>query len=234
MSPSVSFKEERKIDDTISSHPVDDFNAAWQIVGQQYQSAIRVTSALIKLSRAGERPVEIERLATASGRPIDEMLALTRQFLKVNVQERLVHLDLSAAGTSARYHLQIGRRTIDAGGCAPDIVWMALLAGQPVHAEATCPATGTHIRVDLTPEGVERMEPPSTVIAVISPLAPQFQQLSSREEAEADVCSQQPFFASAEAAADWQTQHPAGHIFPVREFFVWWRRFRMALSVDIP
>ena len=222
------------MDDTMSSHPVDDFDAAWQTVGQQYQPAILVTSAVIKLTGAGERPVEIERLATASGRPVHEMLALTRQFLKVNVQDGLVHLDLSAAGTSARYHLQIGRRTIDAGGCAPDIVWMALLAGQPVHAEATCPATGSTIWVDLTPDGVERMEPPSTVIAVISPLAPQFQQLSSREEAEADVCSQQPFFASAEAAADWQAQHPAGHIFPVREFFVWWRRFLTALSVDIP
>ena len=222
------------MDDTISRHPIDDFDAAWQIVGQHYQPAIQVTSALIKLSGGGERPVEVERLAAASDRPVDETLALARQFLKVNVQDGLVHLDLSAAGTSARYRLQIGARTIDADGCAPDIVWTALLAGTPIHAEATCPATGTPIRADLTPDGVERVEPPSTVIAVISPLVPQLQQLSSREQAEADVCSQQPFFASTEAAADWQSQHPAGRIFPVREFFVWWRRFLTALTVDIP
>ncbi len=221
------------MDDTIANHPVDDFDAAWQTVGQQYQPAILVTSAVIKLTGAGERPVEIERLATASGRPVDAMLALTRQFLKVNVQERLVHLDLSAAGTSARYHLQIGARTINANGCAPDIVWMALLAGQPVHAEATCRATGTHIRVDLTPEDVERVEPPSMVVAVISPLAPQLQQLSSGEQADVDVCAHQPFFASAEAAAEWQAQHPGGRIFPVSEFVAWWRRFLTAQNVDI-
>ncbi len=222
------------MDDTLANHPIDDFDAAWQIVGQQYQSAIQVTSALIELSRAGERPVRVERLATASGRPVDETLALARQFLKVKVRDGLVHLDLSAAGTSARYHLHIGERTIDAGGCAPDIVWMALLAGQPIHAEASCPATDTPIRVAFTPDGLERMEPPSTVIAVISPLAPQLQQLSSREQAEADVCSQQPFFASAEAATNWQAQHPDGRIFPVWEFFVWWRRFLAAVGVDIP
>ena len=221
------------MDDTIS-HPVDDFDAGWQTVGRQYQPAIQVTSALIKLSGGGERPVEVEQLAAASDRPVDETLALARQFLKVNVQEGLVHLGLSTAGTSARYRLQIGARTIDAGGCAPDIVWMALLAGTPIHAQATCPATGSPIRVDFTPDGVERVEPPSSVIAVISPFAPQLQQLSSREQAEADVCSQQPFFASAEAAADWQAQHPAGRIFPVRECFVWWGRFLTAGSVEIP
>jgi hypothetical protein len=222
------------MDDTISSHPIDDFDAAWQTVGQQHQPAIQVTSALIKLSGVGKWPVEVEQLAAASGRPVDETLALAQQFLKVNMQDGLVHLDLSAAGTSGRYRLQIGARTIDAGGCAPDIVWMALLAGTPIHAQATCPATGRPIHVDFTPDGVERVEPPSTVIAVISPLAPQLQQFSSREQAEADVCSQQPFFASAEAAADWRAQHPGGRIFPVWEFFVWWRRFLIAMSVDIP
>ena len=222
------------MDDTIGSHPIDDFDAAWQIVGQQYQPAIQVTSALIKLSGAGERPVEVEQLAAASDRSVGETLALARQFLKVRVQDALIHLDLSAVGTSVRYRLQIGARTIDAGGCAPDIVWTALLAGTPIHAEATCPATGIPIRVDLTPDGVERVEPPSTVITMISPLAPQLQQLSGKEQAEADVCSQQPFFASAEAAADWQAQHPAGRIFPVREFFVWWRRFLTAVSTHIP
>jgi alkylmercury lyase len=218
----------------MSSHPVDDFDAAWQTVGQQYQPAILVTSALIKLTGAGERPVTVERLAAASGRPVDETLALARQFLKVCVQEGLINLDLSAVGPSARYRLQIGARTIDADGCAPDIVWTALLAGTPIRAEATCPATGTRIRVDLTPDGVERVEPPSMVVAVISPLAPQLQQLSNGEQADADICSQQPFFASAEAAADWLALHPQGRIFPVREFFVWWRRFLTAVSVDIP
>jgi alkylmercury lyase len=221
------------MDDTISSHPVDDFDAAWQTVGQQYQPAILVTSALIKLTGAGERPVEVEQLAAATGRPVDETLTLARQFLKVNVQDGLVHLDLSAAGPSARYRLQIGARTIDAGGCAPDIIWTALLAGQPIHAEAICPATGTPIRVDFTPDGVERVEPPSTVIAVISPLAPQLQQLSSPEQVDADVCAHQPFFASVEAATAWLAQHPGGRIFPVREFFAWWRRFLAAMNVDI-
>jgi alkylmercury lyase len=77
------------------------------------------------------------------------------------------------------------------------------------------------------------VEPPGTVIAVISPLAPQLQQLSSREQADADICSQQLFFASADAAANWLAQHPGGRIFPISEFVAWWRRFLTAQNVDI-
>jgi alkylmercury lyase len=221
------------MDDNISTHPVDDFDGAWQTVGQQYQPAIQVTSALIRLTGAGERPVEVERLAAASGRPVDETLALARQFLKVHVKDGLIQLDLTGAGPSARYRLQIGERPIATGGCAPDIVWTALLAGKPIQAQATCPATGSPIRVDLTPDGVERVEPPSTVIALLNPLAPQLQQLSSPEQVDADVCAHQPFFASVEAATAWLAQHPGGRIFPVREFFAWWRRFLAAMNVDI-
>jgi len=68
---------------------------------------------------------------------------------------------------------------------------------------------------------------------VISPLAPQLQQLSSGEQADVDVCAHQPFFASAEAAAEWQAQHPGGRIYPISEFVAWWRRFLTAQNVDI-
>jgi hypothetical protein len=55
------------MNDTISSHPIDDFDAAWQTVGQQYQPAIQVTSALIKLNRP-QRPQLRRRPAARCGR----------------------------------------------------------------------------------------------------------------------------------------------------------------------
>lgn len=32
------------------------------------------------------------------------------------------------------------------------------------------------------------------------------------------MCSQQPFFASAEAASQWLSEHPSGRLVPVRYF----------------
>ena len=82
---------------------------------------------------------------------------------------------------------------------------MALALGRPVHAEATCPATGTSITVDITPEGVERIDPLTAVVAVVDLDADLTLGL---DRIDADVCAQQPFFASAQAASRWLADHP--------------------------
>ena len=42
---------------------LSDFDAAWLRLLHQYEPAVRVTSALLRLTDAGEDPVEIGRLA---------------------------------------------------------------------------------------------------------------------------------------------------------------------------
>jgi hypothetical protein len=113
-------------------------------------------------------------------------------------------------------------RVMDTGGCAPDIFWAVLAADMSVQAELICPATGTAIRVDLSPEGVELVEPPGTVVTVLNLRAQVLQEMDN--VADADVCSQQSFFASAEAAGSWLASHPGGRIYPVAAFFEWFRR----------
>lgn len=38
------------------------------------------------------------------------------------------------------------------------------------------------------------------------------------DNTDAELCSQQPFFASADAAAEWTATHPDGRLIPVRDF----------------
>jgi alkylmercury lyase len=92
---------------------------------------------------------------------------------------------------------------------------LALALGRPVHAEATCPATGTPITVDITPERVDRVDPATAVVAVVDldvdlTLGP--------DRTDAEVCAQQPFFASPQAASRWLAEHPQGRLIPVRSF----------------
>jgi len=98
---------------------------------------------------------------------------------------------------------------------------LALALGRPIHAEATCPATGTPITVDITPDRVERIAPPTAVVAVASldadlTLGP--------DRTDADIGAQQPFFASAQAASRWLAAHPQGRLIPVRSFHAEARR----------
>jgi hypothetical protein len=51
-----------------------------------------------------------------------------------------------------RYRVHAGGRPVGSGkGCSVDMYLLALALGRPIHAEATCPATGTSITVDIPP-----------------------------------------------------------------------------------
>lgn len=201
----------------------DDFDRAWQETFVQFQPQIALTSALFRLTGLGNHPAEIEQLAAAIGRSQDETIALAQQWARVCIEGGHISFDPESSPFS-RYHVEIGTRVMDVGGCAVDLFWAALAASVSFRAESTCPATRTAIRVDLSPEGVERVEPPSTVVAVLHPRAPVLQEMDNRDDADANVCSQQPFFASAEVAANWLAAHPGGRIYPVATFFEWLQR----------
>ena len=215
-----------------TTQQVDDFESTWQEVFAQFRLPFLITTALFRLTGMGERPVEIERLAAAIERPPDETVALARQWARVRVADGRINLDPESSPFS-RYHVEVGTRVLDTGGCAIDLFWAVLAAGVSVRAESICPATGTVIRVELSPEGVERVEPPGTVVAVLHPRAPVLQEMDNVDDADANACSQQPFFASAEAAASWLASHPGGRIYPVAAFFEWFRRDLTAVNSNI-
>ena len=108
---------------------------------------------------------------------------------------------------------------------------LALALGRPIHAEATCPTTGTPIRVDLTPEGVDRIDPSTPVVAVVDldadlTLGP--------DRIDAEVCARQPLFASAQVASRWLDDHAQGRLVPVRSFHAEARRLIDRLEATPP
>jgi alkylmercury lyase len=202
----------------------EDFDAGWRDAIRQYLPAAEVLSALYRLTGAGQRPVELARLAAVLERTPGEALSLAQQWAPVRVNDGSLDLDLTSASPSGRYRLGAGGRTIEVDGCAPDVFFVPIFAGLPVHVESVCPTTGAAIEVDLAPEGATRVAPSSTVVAVVDPRAPELRDVTSGEEFNAGVCTQQPFFASPAAAAGWLAKHPGGRVLTVGEFHDWWRR----------
>lgn len=202
---------------------LDDFDRAWQELFAQFLPQIALTSALFELTGIGEHPVEIQRLAAAIGRSSDEAVALAQQWARVRVADGRISFDPEGS-PSSRYRVEVGTRVLDTGGCAPDLFWAVLAAGLSVRVESTCPTTGTPIQVDLSPEGARRVEPLGTVVTVLHPRALVLQEMENAEDADANVCSQQSFFASAAAAANWLASHPGGRMYPVAAFFAWFQQ----------
>src|SRR5260370_35488948 len=100
--------------------------------------------------------------------------------------------------------------------CALNLYLYARLLRTSAQAEETCPVTGTPIRLVFTPRRVEHVEPAGAVLPLPGPQSPLYscaEAASNGEEADADacgasLCSQAPFFPSAEPAQGWPDTTP--------------------------
>ena len=165
----------------------------------------------MRLLAEGE-PVALEELAAAAGRPLEEVHAALGEQTSVELDAdgRLVGLGLTLRPTPHRYRLD--GRTMFAW-CASDALTFPVVLGRPGIIEAVCGSTGQPIRIELTPAGVEHVEPSDAVVSAVRPTG----QLADVRSA---ICQHGQFFASPEAAARWAAEHPEGEIRPVEEAFL--------------
>jgi alkylmercury lyase len=186
-------------------------------------NAARAAWALIKLSGLGTRPVYLGQMAERVGLEPEEALRLLRLTWRdrLSVHEGEIRLDTAPHGPR-RYHVSADGQQVGSGkGCSVDMYLLALALGKPIHAQATCPATAVAITVDITPERVERIDPPTAVVAVTDL---DFDITGGPDHTDSQMCSRQPFFASAQAATGWLAAHPQGRLIPVRDFHAEARR----------
>jgi hypothetical protein len=212
----------------------DDFTAGWRQALHHWGPAVRVTSATFKLTNVGEKPVALEVLAAAIGLSPDDTAKLVLQTFpkRVRLQDGLVHFALPATRQpSSRFELRIGKRRMYTKGCAPDQFWIALFINEAVEIRSLSQITGTPIRVIVSADRVETVDPADAVVGLINPLA--IQSVDYIEEFDQKVCVYQTFFASKEAGADWQRHHPQGKLFSVHEFFAFWQELLTSVVGDL-
>jgi alkylmercury lyase len=163
----------------------------------------------IRLLAAGQ-PVELEQLAAASGVALDDVGALLHGQPGTDWDDhgRLIGFGLTLRPTAHRLILS-GRRLYT--WCATDTLLFPLILGVRAVAESHCPATRQPIRVELESDAVLSIDPEQAVVSQVSA----HQVMDVRGE----VCTHGHFFASAEAAREWASEHPAGRVLTVREAF---------------
>lgn len=170
--------------------------------------------ALIPLLAEGQ-PVTPERIAAAWGRSREEIEAALRRIPSIEWDEagNVVGAGLTLQPTPHRFVLK-GHTLFT--WCALDALMFPSLIGQTVHVESPCVSTGIPVRVTVTPEGVEQVEPPNAVVSLVAP------------EASPDIrrafCDYVNFFSSDQAATDWLGRHPGAITLPVAEAYQLGRR----------
>lgn len=205
-------------DDQLTKHLV-----AWFNQTLPSEEARRLFVPMLRELATG-RPVDPERLAALAGVPVEETLALLRQAQSEwdPSGTRLVGLGLSSQPTPHRF--QVEDRTLYAW-CAVDAIFFPVLIGAPARIESPCVATGDLIQIDLTPTGVDHVDPSTAVVSVVMP------EIDISEVRQA-VCAAQNFYRSAEAASQWHSEHPEAVLLPVADMFALYRRAAVQVWSD--
>lgn len=164
---------------------------------------------LILLLAEGQ-PVSPGRVSTVIGQPHEEVMAMLRRLPSIEWDESgsIVGAGLTLRPTPHRFKLN--NRTLFTW-CALDALMFPSLIGETVQVESPCASTGDPVRMTVTVEGVEQVEPAGAVVSLVAP------------EASPDVrrvfCDYVNFFRSAEAASVWLAKHPGATTLPVADAY---------------
>jgi alkylmercury lyase len=156
------------------------------------------------------KPASPEEIAAAAGESPEEVRAALEQFPSAEWDEqgRVVGLGLTLRPTPHRFEYE-GRTLFT--WCALDALLFPVLLGCPVSIESPCRGTGEPVRIEVTPAGIETVEPPSAVVSIVA----------ARDLANIRSvgCNNTHFFRSPEAASRWLEKHPEASILPVEDAF---------------
>jgi alkylmercury lyase len=169
-------------------------------------------------------PVAMETLSARTGIPVEE----ARSFLRRAGGEwdstgtRLIGWGLTHNPTPHRFEVS-GHDLYT--WCAADSVFFPVVVGVPARIVSPCASTGELIHIDMTPSGVQHVEPAGAVVSIVTPTI-------DISEVRRAVCKAQNFYRSEQAAAPWREQHPEGLLLQVKDVFELYRRAAQSVWDD--
>jgi len=121
------------------------------------------------------------------------------------------------------HRFTIGDRTLSAW-CAWDTLFLPQLLGQSADVESISPASGATVRLTVSPERVEQVEPADTQMSFLLPDAADVQR-----NVVTAFCHFIHFFPSRQSGESWVAQHPGTFLLSIDEASVVARRRNEAL-----
>ncbi len=165
---------------------------------------------LVRLLAHG-RPVERRQVAEAAGLPVADVEGFLRAQPGTDWDDdgRISGFGLTLRPTPHRFVVE-GQMLYT--WCATDTLVFPAILGRGAVVESACPVTSRPIRLEVTPDAVVSVDPPTTVVSQVHPA-------EAVEDIRGVVCRHGHFFSSPQAASDWAAEHPEGQVLSVSEAF---------------
>lgn len=171
------------------------------------------------------QPVQLERLASALGIGTRDVTAL----LEAERLRGLVYYDEAGrvigfrglAVVPMHHRLEINGRTLYTW-CAADSLFIPALLGQRARVASPCPQSGAVVRLTVTRDGVEAVEPAGAVVSFLRG-DPELLRTSAAKVM-ASFCHHIFFLASPAAGAAWMAWHKDTFLLTIAEAFEWGKR----------
>lgn len=171
-------------------------------------SLAKVMTGLLQLLQLGE-PVRPEKLAAATNLEARTAVKVARRFgAEFDEDGNIVGSGLTLVPTSHKYHVN-GKDLF--AWCAADTISFPALLNHSADIESPDPISGQIVRISVTPDGVEGLEPSSAVVT--------WSLKSDIDDIRGSFCNLVHFFASGETAAEYVSKHPGLVIVPVESVF---------------
>lgn len=171
-------------------------------------SILKVTSTLIHLLQHG-KPVTPEELATATELEVGVAVRLARRLgAEFDNEDNLVGWGLTLVPTPHKYRAN-GHDLY--AWCAADTISFPSLLNHTAVIESPDPISGEIVRLTVTPDGVEGLNPSSAVVS--------WSLESDLDNIRGSFCNLTHYFTSRETAAQYVSDRPGLVIVPVDSVF---------------
>lgn len=197
---------------------LEEIIAAWQDRNQDRTSELLASSIQTIQLLAQGQPVSKEQIKSQNALTDEEVIEYFYRLEKYGCEfdgnGQLVGNALSL--TPSPHHLQVNGRTLFAW-CALDTLFLPACMGQAAQVTSTCHVTNTPITLIVTPERVESVNPPTTVLSIVVPGITPTCDLKAKTGPQGPVCSTMHFFGSKEVATSWLKDNPGMAILSIEE-----------------
>ena len=179
----------------------------------------RVAVTLYRELAKGQ-PVDAAQLAQALGVPVAEARALLardsiRAFVYQDKQGRVLGFGGLAAAEMA-HRFEVDGRTLWTW-CAWDSLFIPEILGKSARVQSPDPATGETVRLVVSPDRVESVDPTDAVVSFLLPDADQFR--TSAANVMAQFCHFVFFFTSRSSGERWVAKHPGTFLYSLDDAF---------------
>ena len=182
---------------------------------------------LVRLLAEGH-PVPRKHLAAALGVPAAEVEALLARVPDADFdhQGHVIAYGLSLTPTPHRFRVN-GRDLYT--WCALDALMYPVALGQGAEITSCCSVSAATIRLTVTPETIERVDPATAVVSIVIPAS-----VAACCNVRDAFCRHVHFLRGPEEATAWQATHPEAWLLPVHDAYALarllaQRRYRAAL-----